>query len=311
MNGYRTEVPEPALLEQVWSENITFGVNRSAAFTVISENGDGWRASSGDLRSESWSGQGTRLASRLGGRSSWCVKELLGTAVVEPGTVEQSSSKYAASSLRWASSTKVEESLHQDFDQCRHHLDAETKYVHALHTSGKRSRSGNLAQRQDDQDVLRVTRVDADLQDQNALRSWRGGETGCGRSQINHKMCNRREHDQKQQRKPPPIRTWGATFQWGKEHPCTQEETTDGERRGRVRKGGETQWRISTSSTRTLGIFRRHFFELGGLDANRSRCEGDLLSKKICGSCQRFRFCSRHRFRSQDGMGRVDTSWVR
>ena len=39
MNGYRRDIAEPASLEQAWSENITFGVNRGAAFTVISENG--------------------------------------------------------------------------------------------------------------------------------------------------------------------------------------------------------------------------------------------------------------------------------
>ena len=44
--------------------------------------------------------------------------------------------------------------------------------------------------------------------EQNALRRWRGGETGCGRSKINHKMCDRREQNQKLQRQPPPIRTW-------------------------------------------------------------------------------------------------------
>ena len=38
---------------------------------------------------------------------------------------------------------------------------------------------------------------------------------------------------------------------------------------GECGKEEKPSGRISTSSTRTLGIFRRHLFELGGLDANR------------------------------------------
>ena len=38
VNGYRRDIAEPASLEQAWSENITFGVNRGAALTVIIEN---------------------------------------------------------------------------------------------------------------------------------------------------------------------------------------------------------------------------------------------------------------------------------
>ena len=85
------------------------------------------------------------MASRQEGRSSWCVKETLGTCscCCLRGTVRSESRECAASSFRRASSTPVGKSLHQDADRCRNHLDAETIYVHA---SGRRSRSGNLAQ---------------------------------------------------------------------------------------------------------------------------------------------------------------------
>ena len=39
VNGYRRDIAEPASLEQAWSENITFGVNSSAAFAANSKNG--------------------------------------------------------------------------------------------------------------------------------------------------------------------------------------------------------------------------------------------------------------------------------
>ena len=38
MNGYRRDIAEPAPVKQAWSENITFGVNRGAAITIIIEN---------------------------------------------------------------------------------------------------------------------------------------------------------------------------------------------------------------------------------------------------------------------------------
>ena len=144
------------------------------------------------------------------------------------------------------------------------------------------------------------------------MRRPRGGETRCWSLQIQNKMRDRVEQNQRQLRRPFPMRRRSARASVKEENSSYEPKRIRLKvRRGRVRQGGDTQLEDLEVADENIGQIRiHHMLELELLGCEPSRCEGDLLSKKICGSCQRFPFCSGCSFRSQDGTGLVDSSRV-